>query len=242
MNNDFLGETDKLLTGAMQLGLLRRYSDSAYSLQLHWRFLTPVYKRTFGESDLKIPIGRFADWAEMTHGYSRRFGGNDRLVHSFSLGVGHVGNKGAKGIHTYIHQLTKNPIHQLEYNDQLEGYTPSGGYQLGYELPELNLNRVTTRQQLSIGHHYKNIMWETYGKANIVVPIIDGFRFGAETTLVAQHLSHTYDSPRPLRGEIAGGLLIWHYFQTNVKWVSVYLYDDAYGQVFFEPITFNILF
>ena len=128
MTNDFIGQTDKLMTGSSRLSYLTSSDESSLMVTAYWRALTPVFKKKFGQSDLKTPFGRFADWAEIQvsslteSDYKLAYG---RLYYGFTLGLGHIGNKGLRKIHYQIHKVTNNSLLNLEYKNQPKGTTIS---------------------------------------------------------------------------------------------------------------------
>ncbi|MFK7826946.1 MAG: hypothetical protein AB8G05_22580 [Oligoflexales bacterium] len=141
MTNDFIGQTDKLMTGSYRLSYLKSWSDSSFMLTGYWRSLTPVYKKKFGQSDLKIPFGRFADWAEIQGSYLKKSKSNipyGSLNYVFTLGLGHIGDKGLKQVHTYIHKATDNSLLNLDYHNQPKGSTISVGSEVQYLLNRPN--------------------------------------------------------------------------------------------------------
>jgi hypothetical protein len=242
MGNDFLGETDKLNSGWTAASYMRSFRDSAFSIDTRWRFLTPIFRRAFGESDLDQPIGRFADWLEVSGTYVRQRPASP-WKEQFTLGLSHVGNKGAKKVHHWVHRMSHNPTVQLEYEGQLKGFSPVAGIEYSRQLGEFNLFAAAPiKAHLAFGANYNTVMAETYAKLNFIWYAHDLLRFGAEGILALQHLSHTYEEVLPYRSEGAFSIAYLRYFQAKIKWVSTYIPGDAYGQIYLDPITINFRF
>lgn len=233
--NDFFGDTDKLLTASFTAGLLRLYSDTSFEMTTNWRFLTPVYKQAFGQPDLPVPVGRFADWMELSSAYAWT---DDLKVGKrkgqIDLGLGHVGNKGAKQIHYWVHQITHNSLDHLDYSNQPSGVVPSIGYSTAYISPEEELGTLHYQKQVSAGLHHNEFMTEAFLAANLVTNYRPGYELGLESRLIIQLNSSTYESILPYRYEMAAGVLLFRYYKPTIKYVSEYIRGDAFGQVYLD--------
>src|SRR5262249_9795584 len=101
-NNDFLGGTDKYMTGEAKAGLLRHFEDdgrgcsSSYELTMNWRALEPTSSESVGGKKLPREIGRWADWAEGELAYARTYalGNGHALKAQLDLGAGNISDKG----------------------------------------------------------------------------------------------------------------------------------------------------
>ena len=234
MTNDWAGQTDKLMTGSSRLSYLKSWSDSSFMLTGYWRSLTPVYKKKFGQSDLKTPFGRFADWAEVQGTYLKEadlevpYGS---LNYSMTLGLGHIGNKGLKHVHYYIHKTTNNSLLNLEYHNQPEGSTFSLGSEVGYLLDRPYHALVPWDIKLSGGIYRSKMMTEAYTGFNIQSSIY-GQRIGFDGRLVKQLASGIYEQIKLHRFEFSSGILIQDTVLFSVKYVSPYLSQDNVRQIY----------
>lgn len=240
--NDVSGGTDKLLSESAQLGRLWQYSDSSYELRLRWRFLTPVYKRAFGHQKVERVIGRYADWMELSHSYARTLHGLGLpLKVQGSLGGNHVGNKGAKQVHTWVHQVTGNETVYLQYTNQPTGYFLNAGAMVALLPSAFAIGKLRCDWAPAAGFDHSRFMQESYVALNLVSVIRQGaWEMGAEARLVRQHASEVYDGIQPGRYELAFSTLLFHWNKPTIKYVSAYLKGDRIGQTYFDFLNVQI--
>ena len=230
--NDWLGDTDKLLTAYAKVGLLKTTNDQSYELTTNWRMLTPISKRKFGEPDLQTPIGRFADWGEVKLAYAKTRQLKSGMTKiQLSAGLGHIGNKGGKEIHRGIHIMTNNQVEQLEYDDQPKGITLSHGIQFAFASKYNN--------QIAVGFHSSKFLNDFYLQLNQIVDL-DFVKFGFETSLVRQSNSQVYERLNEFRREAAFSFAVNEYYHPAIKWISAYLPGDKYGQIYADLINVTI--
>lgn len=227
--NDIFGGTDKYLSGELQLGWMFTGEEQSLSLDYSWRFLTPDDSPG---PDGKVPEvlpGRYADWMEVQASYARVF--RDFFLRplrmQYTLGLGHVGDKGARGLHRSIHELTGSSLDGLEYSEQPRGSDVSRGIELSL-LGESNLI-------YSLGGLANKFMHEIYFRTNFVSESRNELRWGAEGKLIRQLRSEAYTDPRVWRYELSSGLR-WRWYRPSIKFVSSFLESDKVPQIYFDPL------
>ena len=234
--NDIFGKTDKHLSGSTQVGWMQTWSDSSLEFRGHWRFLTPGFKSEFGDKPLDLPIGRYADWMESQFAYS--FMASDLrtmpLKFQFSLGLGHVGDKGAKQIHHKIHEWVGSSLEGLEYINQPDGRYFSRGAEIS-TFSETRILGYKSGTMLSLGVSYNKFMTDIYSKLNQITEISSSISLSYEIKGAFQVASGVYDNSEPFRYEAALGLR-WGFYRPSIKYVSNFLRGDRVGQIYFDPL------
>ncbi len=243
MNNDFAGQTDKLMTGSFKTGLLRQWSSTSLQIETNWRMITPIFYRGFGEEELKIPIGRFADWGEAQAAYAYVLPlHHGKLKLELDLGFGDIGDKGGRELHMAIHRLLDSSLDNLTYTNQPSGKSGSGGYQMGYIAPEYTLGGLTQQNLYTTGAHYNKFMLEAFVQVNHITQFSKNLRLGLESSIIRQINSDVYwNEILPFRYEAAVGFYAGFYKPT-LKWVSPYLQGDAHGQLYVDIINVHFEF
>lgn len=244
MNNDFLGGTDKYMTGAMKAGLLRFFPDdgrgysSSYEFMMNWRALTPAASGKVGSHKLKKVVGRFADWMESEMAYARTYSiFGRRLKGQLSLGIGHIGAKGMKQLHIAIHKAIGMQISGLEYDRQPEGRT------VKYDGSIADVQKVLGDEvMVSLGSSHDRATVEAYLQLNVTHRFGENYHLGVEGRVIRQLGSDIYAGLDQVRAEASVAAKIHEYYQPSIKYVSPYVSDDQWGQFYAEILRFNIPF
>jgi hypothetical protein len=242
--NDVSGGTDKLLTASAKVGALWQWSDSSYELIYRWRFLTPAFEHAFAHARNAHPTGRYADWMEVSNAYARTVGVlGQRMKLQATLGLNHVGNKGAKQVHYWIHKETHNQVEDLKYTDQPEGKFLNEGVLAAWLAPTVRLGRVEVEAAPGLGMDQSKFLTEAY----VTLPAVGAVRRGvwevaAELRVVRQLQSEVYEGIRPYRYEAAVGTLFFQRYKPTIKFVSTYLRGDPIGQTYFDFLNVQIPF
>ena len=244
--NDINGGTDKLLTASLKAGVLQSVWSPSLSLEViaFWRLLTPSVKAAFLEPDLPKPVGRYADWMELKLGVSQTFDmGDFSIKHQPTLGFNHVGNKGGRKVHRWVHQVTHNTLQYLEYTDQPEGAFLAYGYEVAAFENLVTSGHMRLDHQLALEANQSRAMTEGGVRYNLIgVLRKPWWEMGLELRMLHQTKSEFYDDIRPYRFEAAIGTLLYRYFTPTVKYVSPYLNGDSIGQTYFDALHFNYPF
>jgi hypothetical protein len=245
MDNDFLGDTDKYMTGSMKAGWLRTFPDdgrgyaSSFELVGTWRALTPTQSGTVGGNPLGRMVGRFADWMETEGAYARTYdaGGGHRVKGQMVVGGGSIGNKGMRRMHVAIHRAIGMQTSGLEYNNQPSGKTWKYDALVGDSV------RVgATELLLSLGNARDAATHDSYLQGNVVTPLGRHVGLGIEGRLVRQWGSDIYAGLDTWRRELGFGLTVFRYYQPSFKYVSKYMPGDERGQFYAEILRFNVPF
>ncbi len=240
--NDVSGGTDKLLTASAKLGRLWLWSGSSFELILRWRFLTPAFQHAFAEGRDEDPPGNYADWMELSHTYARVLAFGERKVKvQGTLGLNHVGNKGAKKVHYWIHEQTRNQVEDLKYTDQPEGKFVNVGMQAAYVVDTHPFASAAWQFAPGIGVDASKFMTEAYANLATVAAVRPHvWELGVEVRAVIQQMSDVYDSIRPFRYEASFATLFRDRYKPTIKYVSAYLNGDPIGQTYFDFLNVQI--
>ena len=245
MDNDFLGTTDKYMTGSMKAGWGRTFANtgsgyaSSFEIMGTWRALTPTESGTVGGNPLGRMVGRFADWMEAEGAYARTYdvGSGQRVKGQLTLGGGHIGDKGMRRVHMAVHKAIGMQTAGLEYTNQPVGKTVKYDASLG------DAWRFGAAEYLvSLGHASDSATHDTYLQGNFLTPLGKNVGFGLEGRVARQWGSDIYDGLDTWRREISFGLTVFKYYQPSFKYVSPYLPGDDRGQYYAEILRFNVPF
>ncbi|HYX32996.1 MAG TPA: hypothetical protein VE954_07760 [Oligoflexus sp.] len=239
--NDVFGKTDKQLTGASQLGYLKMWSDSSLEVRTHWRFITPSFKEKFNGDKLSSPVGRYADWMELQTSWAKvmTFAGT-RVRWQLSMGIGDIGNHGAKQVHRQIHRWVGSTLEGLDYSDQPTGRDISLGIEGGFIPKEIKLFGENFETLANVGVFRNCFMSELYFNYNVVKTFSQDWRMAWEVRMPYQVQSDVYkESARRERYEMALSTR-YKWYRPSIKYVSPYLIGDNVGQIYVDPVAFFI--
>ena len=232
-NNDWIGQTDKLLTFSANLAYFRSLqtkkhptepTTESFAVILGSRLLTPIIKTRFDQEDLPQPEGVLAEWLALQISYSRLFG---RIKLELSFEGDFFGKFNADDIYRTFHQIVASPDDWDRFGPRKEGTYGAGSVGLGY---------LWTDYLLSMLYYAHSIVMEDYTiQTSFVWPLSDNFFFAAENRFVQQLNSRLYDDERPYRHEWTVALK-WGFWQGNFKYVSPYLENDRWGQYYLSPL------
>lgn len=238
--NDFNGNTDKLLTTSLKAGLLREHFEIVY----FWRLFTPSVKPAFLRPALAKPVGRYADWMEVEGAYAHR----DTLLgvpvkHQVMLGLNHIGDKGGKKVHRWVHKATRNSLENLEYTNQPAGAFATAGYEIAFEDPIYQDLPGRLDQQVALVTQAGQSTNEAGIRHNLLLVVRKPWwEVGTELKIVRQYGGKLFESMRPYRLEASAGTLLYGWFTPTVKYVSPYLFGDDIGQTYFDFLHYNAAF
>jgi hypothetical protein len=242
--NDVNGGTDKQLTGSIKLGTLLNLYDYSLESTVFWRLLTPSFKSEFNAPHLDRPVGRYADWLEWKSALAKVITIYDHPFKlQLSLGWNHVGDKGGKAVHQWIHKVTHNSIEELEYINQPEGRFWSKGIEIAFLDHIYGLTHFSLDQSIAVGLESGRQMTETYARYNINSIVRKSWwELGLELRFVRQHKSEFYSEIRPYRFEASAGTMLYGFFSPTIKYISPFLKGDDVGQTYFDFLHFNYEF
>lgn len=244
--NDIAGGTDKHLSQETHMGVLRTYSHSSVQATASWRFITKDGKKMYGLKELQKQPGRFADWISIDFAYKHDLealiGWHDFLL-QIEYGIGHVGDHGAKIIHTNVHRFLDNLYENLYYQNQPEGSKHVFGVEISKVYP-LRLFSIDGAIQSSLGSYNSHIMNELYLRHQWLGIISPDMEIALENRIVRQLYSRTYkrDGALPWRYEFAVAMYIAPWFKPSLKWISPFLQNDDERQLYLDLLNINIPF
>jgi hypothetical protein len=245
MNNDFLGGTDKYMTGAMKFGYLHTQESvfarspgdkGSFELTWNWRALTPTETESVGGRPLPYLEGRFADWMEIRGTYAETIATSTGLWKmQFSLGLGEIGNKGMKTLHRDIHDGIGMSTSGLEYTNQPRGLTKSADFFVGKIFGD-PINGML----LGTGYSFDPTMREIYLQATYLKTWTKDYAVSAEALMARQLKSDIYVGANAYRYEFGTSLRVGKYYQPGLRYVSDFLSPDSRGQFYAELLRFNV--
>lgn len=245
MNNDFLGGTDKYMTGAMKLGFLHTQRSffalspedkSSFELTWNWRALTPTETESVGGRTLPYLEGRFADWMEIRGTYAETITTSSGLWKlQFSLGLGEIGNKGMKTLHRDIHESIGMSTAGLEYTNQPLGLTKSSDAFVGKIFGD-PINGAL----IGLGYSFDPTMREVYLQATYLKTWTKDYAISGEALVARQLKSDIYIGTDTYRFEFGTSIRVGTYYQPGLRYVSNFLAPDSRGQFYAELLRFNV--
>lgn len=243
--NDVTGDTDKLLTASFKLGILDRVGSTiSYESILFWRLITPVFNASTKSEELEQPIGVYADWMEYKTAIAHStYIGNWLLKPQISLGFNHIGNKGGKKLHRWIHRVTNNPSTGLEYSGQPRGYFGSGGVIVALAKTLGHWAQQSVSGQVLIGGESSKMLQETFINVTSIWTIRKNWWETAfDLRIVKQEASLVYEGLKPYRYEASAAAAFYRNYTPTIKYISSYLTGDNIGQTYFDFIHINFEF
>lgn len=243
--NDVTGDTDKLLTSSMKLGVLDRAGeDWSYEACYFWRFITPAFASSTKSGLLASPVGIYADWMEVKTAVAKIIRSDDMIFRpQISIGLNHIGNKGAKKIHRWVHKVTKNSLEGLEYTNQPIGYFAAGGANVSVARDLVKMGQQSIGAQALVGYEGSKIMQEAFADTTFLWTVRKTWwEMAFDVRIVRQVASDVYEGIKPYRFECAASTALYKVFTPSIKYVSSYLDGDDVGQTYFDFVHFNYAF
>jgi len=246
--NDYLGDTDKYLTGSANAGLLLGWPDDNHDLKsaalgIYWRAITPAFRPKDGEPEFEKPVGRFADWldGQIAYGLTRPtwLGG-----FKFELGFnyGNISDRGIKYVHRWIHQAVRQPTSHLSYDHQPTGNTYGANTMFAHIVPAIDLFGAKFNWQTAVGAQNSKIMNEYFLQWNTILQFSPAYKWGFERKIIKQATSQFYEHIRHNRYETTFSMLLWQVYQPSVKFISPYLKEDNAGQIYVDLLNITVPF
>lgn len=235
--NDVFGDTDKQLSGASQFGYLQHWRDSSAEIRTHWRFITPSFKEKFGRHNLEVPVGRYADWMEVQGSWAHLVTLKDFTFRiQPTLGIGEIGDHGAKKVHRRIHKVIGASLLGLDYDDQPHGPNISRGLEMGFIEMPAKYSLFLVESMLSLGYFKTRFMDDVYLNQNHVFTFSPTVKVGLEIRAIRQiHSEALYGNELSGRFEISTGVR-FDWYRPVLKYVSPFIRDDQVGQFYLDPL------
>ncbi len=239
--NDVFGKTDKHLSGATQLSYMHPGAAGSLELRTNWRLITPSFKEKFSEQALAAPVGRYADWLEMSLAWSQIFETQgQRWRIQLSAAYGHIGDHGGKELHRRFHEMIGSSLEGLEYTNQPLGTQLGCGFEIGIIDEDSHLFGWKKESMLTIGLAQNRFMSDVHLTHNQILSFDRDRKLAMEVRSIRQVASEVYGSERlDWRYEMTVGMR-WKWYRPSVKFVSPFLRRDQVGQMYFDPLAFEI--
>lgn len=233
-NNDMLTPTDKHMTGGFSLGrhfMHPYHKTTGIGIDWNWRLITPAFTRSYEivEADDYVPIGRFADWMDLTFSVSNFsvLAGRWYLKTEASFGIGHVGNKGGRELQIGVHKLFAGEIDRLTYDNQPKGFWVQPSIKtgvihpfLGYLWVRCSRDVVSSECGYGLNHTFTNK---------------SGLDIGIEMSRTQLFGSEMY-TLQGYRTEYGFSVSVSDVWTPGIKYVSDYIEGDDYEQVYVDLV------
>lgn len=223
MNNDYLGNTDKLMTGSFSLG----YLTNSWGIYYTHRLFTPAINPSYGENDYPQPLGINTDVMSLNLFKEIKL---DLGAFDGGLGWDHLGENGAGSISRSIHNQIGSP--HLNHNQSLK----KGDY-LNYNL-QYSLNIIQdSGLKTGAGTRSDFLLTEDYWFAKYTLAW-DFIKLSLAQYAI-WHKSSNLIRQTAYRKESTLGIGIGKYYRVYIHYVSPYIKGDHKGQVYLSPLNFQ---
>ncbi len=246
-NNDFIGQTDKLVSGSNQISFLwalkpESFVVSSIEASLYWLAITPSYRPRDGSQSFVTPVGFYADWLDFQVAIAQTrwfdFGG---LKLNVAATVGDIADHGMEKVHTSLHELVGQPVSDIDYSGAKERKTQGGDIAVSYLLLPFDCNSWRVSAELSVGRS-KNVFFdESYADFRLGMRTSEEYQLGVTTRFVRPLAVRVYDKVNPFRYESAITLR-WGGWMPSLRYVSAYLPADTHPQLYADLLSWNFEF
>lgn len=234
LNDDFIGLTDKLMTGSSHLALYLGSTDSGpkklgFELMIARRFITPIIKTMFRQPELPQIRGLYADELNPRMAFSFFYEG---FKVELMVGAQIFAHFGGPQVHNFIHRNIGSPLELHRFGPLLQRTYAEGSLGFGHAFSDYLLWMVYVNQD--------PIIQSVLSRINFKMAV-GSFKLGLQIEGAYNHHSDLYDDIRPFRYGF-GGSIKWGWYQATANYQSVYLRHDRFGQVFISPLVINLEF
>lgn len=234
-NNDFAGQTDKLMSGSTGLYYYRvpREGDAhdGYEYSMNARLLIPVVETRFDQPPLSEPRGVYGDSVEFRTGYSR-------IIEGFkvegSLSADLYGHYNGDEIQKRIHTLIGSENHQDEYGKK---------FYSSYFTGAIGIGRLIGSDVLVMFYYRNSAVIKDFDLRVNYKHQWGDWQFGAQYLVAKQLSSNLYENAdlEVERHEWAVSVK-YKWFQSTFSYISPYLTFDRFGQYYIDPFIFSYEF
>lgn len=233
-NNDWIGLTDKLMTGSTGLQLYLEPEDApdiGYEFTVYGRLLTPIVQTRFDQPRLQPPPGVYADDLEIRTAFSRLI---DNFKFEMSLSADLYGHYNGDEIQRQVHTLIGSSTSQENYGQKFHSSYLSGAVGGGFFLAEDLLAMIYFRQAA--------VMTDIMARLSATHSFGE-FQVGAQYEYAYQIYSNLYENSAiaPTRESWAISFK-WHWYQLTYSYISRYLLYDKFGQYYIDPLIVSFEF
>lgn len=222
-NNDYLGNTDKLMTASGHLFYYIQDKKHGWEISAQRRLITPIVKTKHGEPPLDPPPGVYADQLESRGAYSY----TDKHVKiEVALSGEYYAGLGGDNITKFIHKVIGAKDETNKYGEKIDNNYFSGSVGVGL---------LSKYALFMVYAHESPVMKEAIARLNLK---FSGkkYQLGIQGEAVHQLQSDFYGDDI-LDFRYGYGLSFkagW--YQMSANFVSSYLKYDKHGQFFISPL------
>jgi len=234
-NNDFAGQTDKLMSGSTGLYYYRvpKEGDAqdGYEFSVNARLLTPVTATRFDQPPLVTPRGVYGDSVEFRAGYSRII---ESLKVEASLSADLYGHYNGDEVQKRVHRIIGSGNNQEMYGQKFYGSYLAGALGVGKFIGEDFLAMMYFRNAAVVKDYILRLNFKhQWGDLQV----------GAQFLVAKQLSSNLYENTdlEKERREWALGLK-YKWYQASFAYVSRYLNFDKFGQYYIDPLILSYEF
>ncbi len=223
-NNDYIGETDKLMTASGSLFLYWQASKNhGWELSAQRRLTTPIIKTRSGEPAFDPPQGIYGDQLESRLGYSYV---NGHFKFESAVSGEYYAGLGGHRITDFIHKVIGAKDETDKYGEKIDNSFLAGSIGFGF---------LTKYALFMVYGHESPVMREAIARLNFVFGG-SSFKIGFQGEVVQQFQSDFYVEDIENYRYGYGLSMKWDWYQLTANYVSPYLKYDKYGQYFISPL------
>lgn len=232
-NNDFIGPTDKLVTGSFNLSYGHIWENFAMKFRASWTLITPVFQYDLNQELLETPLSKVADWRRhqllMAYSFPLQSGASFKLQWNLSNNI--LGENGLDMVQKNIHDV----INSEYYLDRVE---PSE--ERHYIANELILSFYTSPMLNGSLQYFLSLGLSDdyfFGQSHIDA----GFSYGSEESF-RMYYKYSYVQPRDTgfyknllkkdRRQMLLAFKIGNYWAPSIAYSSVFLKEDRISQYY----------
>lgn len=237
--NDYLGDTDKLITGGARIKGKGIWPHFSSSLSVGGAYIMPIHKTRSDQPALANKIGIHAETLEVDLDFSYTgYGGVDSWwAYRIDLGIGHfkLGEFGMVNIYRQVHRALGSPILDDEFGEKRKEEFWASNYGLSLIFgPAKFFN-------FSLGASVYNSVafYEVAYEASLIMRFSLDYALSLKYAHIDQKNSEWW-SFRPNRQHYLVGLRLFTYWTPSAMYVSPYVEGDDFGQTYFSPVSFTI--
>ncbi len=238
--NDQTGNTDKLVTATATFEYGHTWDFYSISLSSHNIFITPIFKKKFGERELDPAIGQLADIKQL------------HLAQSIFIPVGYFGlrlqatamnidakDHGSAELQRTIHKAIGSSF-DLQDLDSVVHTQNVMSYQTELLLPSFEFFGGVWGFGIGGGVKDNFFFKETFTQGSLVIKYSNDLVLYFRYMHVGQNDSDFFDGIlNEERYQYFIGLSLYELWFPTLSYSSVYINGDEYGQTYFSFLNFN---
>ena len=237
--NDYFGKTDKLVSGIGSLSVAEVWKHFSTSLTLKGRFIQPITQTRNDQVHLARSMGVYAESMETSWNSSLTLYGREGLGFKLNMGLNYtdVGDHGLVDLYRRIHEAVDSPIKDDTFGRKLHQNFIGSSYGASFIFP------VMERVNWLIGASIYNskMLRENALETSLIVSVARSFALSMKYMVIDQKRSNWWDLT-PHRQQFFIGLRLFTFWTPSLMFVSPFVKNDEYGQLYLSPISFTYPF